>query len=605
MALRHYDGTNPVTGSPYEHNVGSFNYDDENFTVAPNGYLLYIGNETEGEKITIPEGITDCTGMFQDTEIRTAPKIPNGVTTIDRMFMGCKNLQKYPEIPTGIESKKDFLSNISTNDFEYHDLTMDYITKEMDEQINDIDSMFQDEVLNIEKTFIIKGDLSKTEKEIINAELMSKLAICDVQIDGLTKMQNHLTFLAKRSEEAGAPHNYLDESIALKQDQIDKLREEMEDISAELKFRNPTAVDLVKAAAVDKKAHLISYSQKVQEAVTEKAVSLSLSLKKGLGNVYRAAELSVRKTDVKVLESIQKINKKTLEIVGRVYNRVVPGIYTVSEKTHAFKEAINALRANLKGEQYTAIPGTTQTGKNLINKMALTIDHKIAQYANNEDKLEIIRDKVKELSMNLSPKERTTSIDFLQNISQRMRQITASMRSAVQEKIATYQTIKEAKERGNLTQYEQEMKPLEIGERYPNGIRVAGETYPATPPMNLLERRLFYEVPENREPIYTQEEMNKRFDRTMANISNSSNEKIYESIKKVDEKGAFEKEDHAEVLSASAMFFGEEANFDEITPHKDNYMDTDIGQKAITESAELQIGIENPAIEEVSHAEIG
>ncbi len=73
MAMQHYEGE-----------FGIFDYDDTEFKVVSgdealdyvcedigkDSILYYIGKETDGSKIKIPEGIKDCSGMFYGCESR-------------------------------------------------------------------------------------------------------------------------------------------------------------------------------------------------------------------------------------------------------------------------------------------------------------------------------------------------------------------------------------------------------------------------------------------------------------------------------------------------------------------------------------------------------
>ena len=63
----------------------------DDFTVK---YLHYIGSETDGSKIKIPDGIKSCLGMFAGTDIESVPAIPDSVVYITDMYLGCKNLKQ-------------------------------------------------------------------------------------------------------------------------------------------------------------------------------------------------------------------------------------------------------------------------------------------------------------------------------------------------------------------------------------------------------------------------------------------------------------------------------------------------------------------------------
>lgn len=88
----HYDGV-----------LGSFDYDTsmfelhtvdvpetEHFPAGQYEVLRYIGNESDGNKIKIPEGITNTSFMFMNSGINSMPKIPDGVEIADSMFSGCE-----------------------------------------------------------------------------------------------------------------------------------------------------------------------------------------------------------------------------------------------------------------------------------------------------------------------------------------------------------------------------------------------------------------------------------------------------------------------------------------------------------------------------------
>lgn len=55
--------------------------------------LRYIGTETNGNKIHIPEGITSIDLMFTNTNIKSAPKIPMGVESMFATFASCHQME--------------------------------------------------------------------------------------------------------------------------------------------------------------------------------------------------------------------------------------------------------------------------------------------------------------------------------------------------------------------------------------------------------------------------------------------------------------------------------------------------------------------------------
>lgn len=111
----------------YEGEIGNFDYDDEEFRLGlfdfknifgeisefvekcvisekhtkPN--LLYIGKETDGNKIAIPEGVSDLAFTFAESNIKTPPKIPTSVESIYNAFRDCEKLTKTPYIPLSVE----------------------------------------------------------------------------------------------------------------------------------------------------------------------------------------------------------------------------------------------------------------------------------------------------------------------------------------------------------------------------------------------------------------------------------------------------------------------------------------------------------------------
>ena len=96
MAIQHYKG-----------HLGEFDYDDEMFALMKdeygNDYLGYIGTETDGRKIKIPEGIKKCIYMFSFCNFSEyPPEIPDSVEDCSYMFWGCSSLKNAPVIPNGV-----------------------------------------------------------------------------------------------------------------------------------------------------------------------------------------------------------------------------------------------------------------------------------------------------------------------------------------------------------------------------------------------------------------------------------------------------------------------------------------------------------------------
>lgn len=99
------DGTRHYQGA-----LGEFDYDPTQFeiqrvnipnemngeTLDHNGYmdvLRYVGPETDGSKIHIPEGLTNMDLMFMNTNIKSAPKIPSSVESMFASFASCQQLK--------------------------------------------------------------------------------------------------------------------------------------------------------------------------------------------------------------------------------------------------------------------------------------------------------------------------------------------------------------------------------------------------------------------------------------------------------------------------------------------------------------------------------
>lgn len=97
---------------------GDIEYDEDNYqiTYRPDAacdfetryagsdfYLKYIGEETDGSKIKIPDGIKSIRYMFVDSNIVIPPVIPNTVTDMDHAFCGSYGLKEPPAIPNSVK----------------------------------------------------------------------------------------------------------------------------------------------------------------------------------------------------------------------------------------------------------------------------------------------------------------------------------------------------------------------------------------------------------------------------------------------------------------------------------------------------------------------
>lgn len=86
----------------YMDDAVSFEYDDEQFESRNNGQLKYIGKETDGSQIHIPDGIVDGTAMFEDTNIQNAPNLPDSIKIMNNMYRGCADMKDPGQIPEGV-----------------------------------------------------------------------------------------------------------------------------------------------------------------------------------------------------------------------------------------------------------------------------------------------------------------------------------------------------------------------------------------------------------------------------------------------------------------------------------------------------------------------
>ena len=125
------DGTITVSQNDSNKNhysgvLGDFDYDPNNWAV---GYktvydsiggesvtteipiLRYIGTETNGNKIHIPEGVTNLDYTFEGTDVRTVPVLPEGVESMHATFKDCDELQSLSENAAG--DKQGFWSQIA------------------------------------------------------------------------------------------------------------------------------------------------------------------------------------------------------------------------------------------------------------------------------------------------------------------------------------------------------------------------------------------------------------------------------------------------------------------------------------------------------------
>lgn len=67
--------------------------------------LRYVGKETDGANICLPDGIKSGMFLFKDCkQLETPPEIPDSVTSTNAMFSGCEKLKTAPKIPASTET---------------------------------------------------------------------------------------------------------------------------------------------------------------------------------------------------------------------------------------------------------------------------------------------------------------------------------------------------------------------------------------------------------------------------------------------------------------------------------------------------------------------
>ncbi|MBE5844115.1 MAG: hypothetical protein E7302_08010 [Butyrivibrio sp.] len=85
----------------YTGRLGTFLYNPKEFEIKLSSagleYLAYIGMETDGDKIKIPEGLIIARNMFKGRDdLISAPVVPKGVSDVTSMFLGCsEQVQQY------------------------------------------------------------------------------------------------------------------------------------------------------------------------------------------------------------------------------------------------------------------------------------------------------------------------------------------------------------------------------------------------------------------------------------------------------------------------------------------------------------------------------
>lgn len=111
----HYNGVlGDFNYNPNEFKLMKTNVKQSNGEITPVEILHYIGDETDGSKIKIPDGIETTFMMFSNTDIKSVPQIPSSVKNADAMFNNCKSLENAGMFfSTNIESASFMFSGCS------------------------------------------------------------------------------------------------------------------------------------------------------------------------------------------------------------------------------------------------------------------------------------------------------------------------------------------------------------------------------------------------------------------------------------------------------------------------------------------------------------
>ena len=95
----------------YNGSIGSFEYDPEVWEIVKdtnnkeNLHYKDINTPFSGKDITVPKGVTDYTGLFENTRIRSGIRVPDGVTSTERMMAGCYDLIEGSIVPDSVTNQ--------------------------------------------------------------------------------------------------------------------------------------------------------------------------------------------------------------------------------------------------------------------------------------------------------------------------------------------------------------------------------------------------------------------------------------------------------------------------------------------------------------------
>ena len=84
--------------------IGHFQYDDTMYQIDKDGHLKYIGSETDGHKIDVPDGLIDGTGLFAETGLTSGANLPDSLKVMNGMYFGCSDMTDPGRIPDGVTS---------------------------------------------------------------------------------------------------------------------------------------------------------------------------------------------------------------------------------------------------------------------------------------------------------------------------------------------------------------------------------------------------------------------------------------------------------------------------------------------------------------------
>lgn len=81
-----------------------FSYDDEEFQDMGSGRLKYIGTQTDGSMIQVPDGLVDGTQLFEQSGLTSGAVLPDSLRIMNNMYMGCADMTDPGVIPAGVVS---------------------------------------------------------------------------------------------------------------------------------------------------------------------------------------------------------------------------------------------------------------------------------------------------------------------------------------------------------------------------------------------------------------------------------------------------------------------------------------------------------------------